>query len=422
MVKKDKDNPANFGAPVVAPGVGIDPVAAKYLQRSPTVQAQQGRSAPPIRRPPPDQHATPVAGGPGPRIPPLTGAPTQAGLTMSDYAVRRGDPTPIVVPGVDMTPPPGAMGIPAPAARPFFAADPPPQAAPVQAPPQMAAPMSRGILQTDLLPERAKQDPMFQQGMGSEFAVNQPALAMKYGVIRSGNHVPPQQLSTGRPGLSPQTVEGLGAVTRSMEEDHLREQGPPPARPNVGGTSMDADAKEKKDGLEALDDFDWMRLRAVMGDMLGNEEQRVIVEERLEPLDIEEHIMLGYSTQEVPIIVHPQTGAKRFFPTFRSTNGQINNGLKLALVLEAQALKLRGAYLDDKFAMMGACASTLKINGLPLPEMLDKDGNFNEEMFWAKFNKFIKFSVHTISSLGIHAFWFDMRVRALHVTERVKNG
>lgn len=415
MVKKDKDNPATFGAPVVTPGVAIDPVAAKYLQRSPTVQGRLG-AAPPIRRPA-EQHAMPVAGGPGPRIPPLIGGPTQQGLTMSDYAVRRGEPPPLVVPGVDMTPPPGA--------RPFFAADPPPQQqqAPAQASPPMAAPsMSRGILQTDLLPERAKADPMFQQGMGSEFATSQPALAMKYGVLRNGNLVAPQQLNTGRPGLSPQTVEGLGAVTRSIEDTHTREQEPPSPKPAIGGSSMDPDAREKKDGLETLDDFDWMRLRAVMGDMLGNEEQRVIVEERLEPLDITEHIMLGFSTQEVPIILDASTREKKFFPTFRSTNGQINNGLKLALVMEAQALKLRGAYLDDKFAMMGACASTLKINGMPLPEMLDKDGNFNEEMFWAKFNKFVKFSVHTISSLGIHAFWFDMRVRALHVTERVKNG
>ncbi len=367
----------------------------------------------------------PVGGVPAPPIPPLTGQPTREGLSMADYAAQQGmaDRVATALRSAPLPSPP--------AQQPIFAADPPPPQAPApplftQAPAPAATPMSRGILTTDLLPERAKLDSSYQQGMGSEFASNQPAMAMKYGVLRNGSHIPPQQLSRGRAGLSPQTLEGLNAVQRQMEDAHLSEQQPVEetavgAAARLGGQS-DVAAKDKKEALDSLDDFDWMRLRAVMSDMLGNEQQRMIVEERLEPLNIDDLIMLGYCTQEVPIVLDPVTREKRFYPTFRSTNAQVDFGLKMALMREAQNIKLRGAYFDDKFATMGACATTHMINGAPLPSMLDAEGNFNEEMFWVRFNKFSKLSVHTISSLGIHAFWFDMRVRALHKGERVKNG
>lgn len=389
--------------------------------------------APPPRQQP-AEHAMPVGGVPSPPIPPLSGMPTQDGLAMADYAVRNIPLTPDQQRALGVTPGPAAPFVQPPIAgptplagrRPVFAADPPQQAQPPP-PPAPRPPMTGGILQTDLLPERAKQDPQYQQGLGSEFAVNQPALAMKYGVIRNNNHIPPQQLSSGRPGLSQQSIDGLAAVTRSMEDAHAAAQEPPDRTP-VGAAArlakgeMDPEAKEKKDGLEALDDLDWMKLRAIMGDVIGNDEQRVIVEERLSPLSIDDLIMIGYVTQEVPIVLDPVTGEKKFHPTFRSTTGQIDQGLKMALIREAQQVKLRGAYFDEKFAMMGACASTLMINAAPLPELLDVHGDFNEEMFWVKFNRFVKLSIHTIASLGVHAFWFDMRVRMLHKAERVKNG
>ena len=76
----------------------------------------------------------------------------------------------------------------------------------------------------------------------------------------------------------------------------------------------------------------------------------------VEPLSLDDLLMQGWVTQEVPIVVDPVTKQKKFFPTFRTVTAQTDNLLKLLLMKEVRALELRGAYFDEKFAMMAACA------------------------------------------------------------------
>lgn len=423
MALKDKNAPAHFGPPQVTAGVSVDPAAAKYMRQS--VAAR-----PPL--PPPAEHAQPVGGVPAPPIPPLTGSPTDAGLVMADYAARRVPLSPaqqaVLGVGAAAGAPPSFVQPASPTAprAPPWADQPPPLVQPAPtAPPR---PMTQGLLMGDTLPERAKSDPQYQHGLGSDMAMNQPAMAYKYGVVRNGRHIAPQQLNSGRPGLRPETKEGIAAVVREMEQAHAERQPPPDERAAAAASRLGAapeggePSEAKKSALETLDDWDFMKLRAVMSDILSNDNQRVIVEERLEPLSLDDLLMQGWVTQEVPIVVDPVTKQKKFFPTFRTVTAQTDNLLKLLLMKEVRALELRGAYFDEKFAMMAACASTLEINGRPLPEYLDAYGKFDEEKFWEKFNKFVLLPVHTVSSLGVHAFWFDMRVRQLHVAERIKNG
>ncbi len=388
-----------FGPPVIAPGVPKealphDPLAAKYRQG---IQARQTRAMP--------QYSTPVGGGQPPLIPKLDEPPSGEGLTMADHAAaqlraRMGEPQ-------------GEPG-----QNPFLA-------------------MQRGILPADVLPEEAKQDPAFQQGIGSMLAQAQPMLAFKYGVIRNGRRLAPQELGTGKKGLSQATLSGLKdlqeaqqkqsqadpGVAKHMDSVAMQAEadaaaGPAGAAAKMGTTIEERDKAdtERKKALDSIDEFDWQRLReAMQKDLLNNEEQRKIIEARLEPMDIADIIMHGRVRQLVPI--HPS----KLEYEFQSYTGEEDLAIKRLLVKELKTLDVGDEYIKDKFGMMAACVGLLKINTVPLPTHLGADG-FDDAKFWEKFNFFIKQNFHMLASISVNYFWFDVRVRQLFVAEKVKNG
>ena len=389
-------------APFVAPGVSA--AAAEYARG-----AQARRSAAAAAALP--KYDTPVAGGPTPPVP-LLNQPHVDGRTMAQAAMMQRGPAP------------GASII---------------EGAPTAA---AAAPF---LLPQDVLPDEAAQDPEFMQGMGSRYATAQPHLAMKYGVIRNGQRVAPQQL-TSAPGsppqqgrLRPETVEGLKKLQtlgdapppgpeppepdREVAEAHSQDS-PAGAATRIGGGAspnrkLDEEARKT---LENLDDFDLDSLHSMMvRDLFNNEEQRKIIESRCDPMDLADLIMTGIVKQKVPIVLPTET-SKGFVPTFQSLGGDDDLACKRLIVAEATALKVDDRYLLDKYAFMGLTCALESINGTPLPTHRDQNGTFNDELFWAKFNKVIRFPLPMLASLGVNYFWFDVRVRRLFGAEKVKNG
>ena len=81
-------------------------------------------------------------------------------------------------------------------------------------------------------------------------------------------------------------------------------------------------------------------------------------------------------------------------------------------------------YLLDKYALMGMTCALVKVhkNQPPLPDHRNERGDFDDNRFWEKFNKVIKLPLPMIASLGVHYFWFDVRVRKLFRVEKLKNG
>jgi hypothetical protein len=96
--------------------------------------------------------------------------------------------------------------------------------------------------------------------------------------------------------------------------------------------------------------------------------------------------------------------------------------LKRLLMLERKSIEAPDRYLLDKFQIMTVACGLRSVNKVLLPDHLDKDGNFNDEMFWQKFNRVVKLPFHMIASIGVHYYWFDVRVRKLFVAEKLKNG
>ena len=402
-VGRDPAAPVTF--PVVSPAV-TDPAALRYQQ-----EAQARRS--------PARYSTPVAGGSGPPIPRLDEAAT-TGLTMADQAhMQRMQAA---------GPPPGSL----------FQGGPPPGMSPGPLPP--AAP-SRGptpppahILPADILPEEARQDPEFREGQGSMYASSQPHLATRYGVIRAGVRIPPQQLGQARKGLKPETIQGLQALQDARqraeapsEQDSIFKESVASSAgaagrlgnsPENGPQAESPDAKSRiTEAVKNLDDMDFNRLREMMmKDIINNEEQRKIIEARCQPLSIDDLIVSGSLLQRVPII------PGKFEVTFRSMTGEEDLAIKRLIVEESKGLEVSDRYLLDKFSLMAVAVGLHAINSNPLPSHLDDKDAFSKEAFLSKFARVTRLPFHMLASIGVNYFWFDLRVRHLFVAENLGNG
>lgn len=407
-VQKDATRPAAFGPPIIAAGV-TDPAAHQYAKQI------QDRHGPPKFRPP-------VAGGPTTGIPRLD-AQAESGMTMADQGQQQraaADPPRANMPQGGMFQ--GGFDIPRPV----------PQQAPTQ-PGQSA-----GILPTDILPPEAEQDPAFRQGQGSRYASAQPELAHKYGVIRGNQRVAPQALMQQRgSGLSEKSIADLKRIQElqqsqvpgaphplmdSQEQQVMRDSAASPAGAAArlaGGTDTapKMTEEEAREVAKKLDDFDFNALRErMMKDMLNNEDQKRLIEERLQPLAIDDLIVKGHVLQRVPII------PGKFEPTFRSMGANDDLAIKRLIMVESKALEVSERYLLDKFALMSVVLGVYAINSNVLPSYQNEQGQFDDTRFWQKFNLLANNSFHLLASLGVNYYWFDIRVRSLFVAKNLGNG
>jgi hypothetical protein len=398
--------------PYVHPDVSMDAAAAYQAG----IAARRARSKLP-------KTSAPVAGGPGPSIPRLDGSPTRPGLTMEQHAqLERGVPTqPAGPPSVED----GGNFVHQPT---------------LQHQPQGAAPTPAqlGIMPTDILPEQAKEDPGFRDGQGSMFAVHQPELAMKYGVLRGGKFIPPQGLNRQQEqSLRPETIRDLQELSRLQQEqavpnthstaaeaassvsDAARAAGTVGNLPGDDDAAplSDADREKLREAVKDMDEYDFDQWRqATMKDMLNNEEQKRIVEERLKPMDIGDLITNYFVVQRVPI----RPG--QFEVDLRSTDAETDLALKRLIMEDSKSLEVSDRYYLDKFSLMSVTAMLHAINGKQFPDYHDQHGDFDDDKFRSKLNKVLKLPLHMLASIGVHAMWFDMRVRQLFVAEKLGNG
>ncbi len=440
--RRDPANPTRLGGdptapqPFVHPNVS-DPRALKYAQA-----AEQRRRPAPIPR-----YTDAVAGGPDVPIPRLD-SDAVGGMPMAVQAQAERQrmpqpsfaaPSPSAEPALRQSSMPTPSGIVTGAEH----LAPPPQ------PGRMGGLVMPGELTpADLLPPAAQQDPMYRSGHGADVAMNQPELAFKYGVMRGGQYIAPQQLQKQRMAptarqvggakpatqqaqqaqLSPQTVEALNALSKhnsAQSSDDIdraidaeAQRGPARA---AGATKPALSEDDKKSLLDDMDEFDITRLRnALYKDLLNNEEQKKIIESRLSPLNLGDLIMTGRVSQIVPI----RSGV--FEPEFQSYGGDEDLAIKRLLAIELENLKPLNAgferYVTDKYTVMGLTVALKGMNKYQFPDVYNADGLWDEELFWKKYAMISKFNYHMIGSLVVNWFWFDLRVRHLFKAEALGNG
>lgn len=436
-VVRDPSKPAVLGRttadrqPFLDPRVS-DPLAISYAQGA------EGRRRPPAV-PLIPRYAEPVAGGADLPIP-LLSSEAGTGTMVEQARQQRGLPAPSI-PGLDSVlasmggepalrrPPPG----PAPSAAGIVEGSSHTQAPATMQPRSAGLTLPAGLHRDDLLPEQATKDPTFQPGQGSMFAANQPHLAYKFGVMRSGKYVPPQLLKqASKPGqaasLSAETVDGLQAINARLQEQKRAEQGPTvdqqvaaeSARGPAGGagaTDRPLSDAEKKALIDEMDEFEMSRLKnALFKDLLNNDEQKRIVESRLSQLDLTDLVVTGQVRQTVPII--PGT----FEPEFQSYAAEEDLSIKRLIGEEAESLKPSDRYILDKYQLMGLTIALVSINKHQFPDYRSADGKFDEEKFWVKYAIVARLNYHMMASLMVNWFWFDMRVRRLFKAEELGNG
>lgn len=415
-VVRDVKNPTRVGgdptaAPFVDPRV-TDPAALRYA-----VNAQSRRRGAALPR-----YTEPVAGGPDVPIPRLD-SEAFTGVTMAQQA-QRGMPAPDAVRQVIQS-----MGG-EPALGGGIVEGTTHQQAPMPQPRMGGLVAPEGLLPTDMLPDQATRDPAFRQGQGAMFAVHQPELAYKYGVMRGQQFVQPHQLKSGKTqqqgGLRPETVAGLQALEElNKQRDATTERAADAAieeearkGPSQGGeVSTKLTDEERSTILDGMDEFDKGRLKnATYKDMLNNEEQRALIEKRLSPLDLTELIVTGRVRQVVPVL----PGV--FEPEFQSYDGDDDLTIKRLVGEETVGLMLPDRYILDKYQLMGLTIALRAINKKVFPDYRDAEGKFDTAAFWKKYAVVSRFNYHMIASLMVHWFWFDVRVRQLFKAQALGNG
>lgn len=301
---------------------------------------------------------------------------------------------------------------------------------------QQAAQRQQGLpplmlADSDVLPDSAKKDQRFVQGFGSELAVNNPALAAEYGVLRQGQYVPPPQLMANTaPGqrvpLKPETIQGIeqlqqlevqkrAAQERSVE-DEARDHTATARLAGAVEEPTPEDEGKVKSVVDKMDDLDFYNFtQAMMRDLINNDQQRKLIESRLEEIDITDLIMGNFS-QKVPI----KQG--KFEPVFETIAGHNDLAMKKLIAEEARQLDVNERYLLDKFAMMQLAAGIKAVGSVQMPEYRDGDGVLVAEMFWKRFNKIASLPTPILASLGANFFWFDVRCRKSCTAEELKNG
>ena len=349
------------------------------------------------------KYVAPVGGAPAVQIPHLD-APYAKGQTMAAQAQASRGPT---IPPNSIFGPQGANPFTQPTGR-------------------VAGPQTQ-ILPTDLLTDEAQKDPGYRSGPGSMYAMTQPNLVAKYGLNRNGQFIPPSAFRSGGP--SPQTMAAVAALGNQMsqsaaaaaqraEDAEVEKEiadGPVSAARSAAASAGGADPKfekEMKTRLESMDKLDLHRLQEMgVVDLLNNDEQKTLIEERCSPITLSEYVMNGFVRQRVPIV------PGIFEVTFQSMALEDELTLKNLIAKEANALELSDRYLVDKYGYMGLAVGLHMIHSegkdMPFPSHLNNEGVFDEKLFWEKFRRVLRLPFHLAASLAINFFWFEVRVRRL---------
>jgi hypothetical protein len=149
-------------------------------------------------------------------------------------------------------------------------------------------------------------------------------------------------------------------------------------------------------------------LRTLFGDdtqwsVLNNPTRRKAIESRLVPLDIADILVHGEVRQTIPVIPDKLT------LVVRSVNGEEDLAVKHLMGDESGTDR----YLMDKFSLMGVTLGLVSINDVELPTHLNKDKEFDKELFLRKFKILLRYPMSLLADIGLQFFWFDKRVQAL---------
>lgn len=254
---------------------------------------------------------------------------------------------------------------------------------------------TRGAFDT-MTPAEQAQAGVVQQGVGSAYAVNQPALG---------------QPQAGVPGkLSRETVEGLGALGEFQQRAEEKQQASQQKEPRDDKVAVEAMLGE----LGLNDPALYEALQAEQErSRIDRPEVRKAIETRCSPLDLDQLINDGEAHQTVPIV------RNKVVPVFRTYSGL--EELDLQRMMGEEELPNRN-YARARFMLLRLVVGLYSLNGNPLPD--HRSGRrIDRERFKEKFSVVGGYALATLNTLSVNYGWFLDRSEALFVDiDELKNG
>ena len=205
----------------------------------------------------------------------------------------------------------------------------------------------------------------------------------------------------GSPLLSPQTAQQLqdlaAAQVAQAEQAKVEEK----------------KEDEKKQDEDLFDAFDFTG-RNEAERVLNNKKRRKDIEDRCEPMKLEDLIMRDEVQQLVPVL------PGKFEITFRSMTPDDNLYIKRYIAKNDTGQS--DQYVLEKFGMCQLTCTVVAINGRALPDYRNSDGSVDDALFEKKLKMLLKKSAYVVADLGINYSWFDIRVRKLLNPDSLGNG
>lgn len=172
---------------------------------------------------------------------------------------------------------------------------------------------------------------------------------------------------------------------------------------------------EEEDGDKKLDDMvERFVTQFQPDDQLMTPEQRDLIEQRLEPIDLGQMFTEQEFRQVVPII------PEQFVIEYRSISGAEDEELKLMLSGEPENVSPR--YLSDKYASLSLICSVRKVNSKELPVHYTPQKGWDKDKFAERGMLIMAMPAPAVWSMMVHASWFDRRCKELFKVSEVKNG
>lgn len=221
---------------------------------------------------------------------------------------------------------------------------------------------------------------------------------------------PPGAAAAGVPGSAPLGATALhqAQAASARAEDRLKEE----AKEEAAEESATEEEVQKEIDLDAM--MQGALAQSQFREQLMTDEQKKLIEERIEPLKLQQMYELGEFRQVIPIV------PGEFEAEYRSITPEEDLQIKTMMGKEPADVSYR--YLQDKYATISMLCALRRINEAVLPEHFTNRGGWDVDAFNEKCKTIMRMPNQAVWSLMVHNIWFDERCRAVFKLEDLKNG
>lgn len=228
--------------------------------------------------------------------------------------------------------------------------------------------------------------------------------------------VPPHP--TTRPPLSPQAQLEM----QRIQEAQAMAQGGP-----AGKEEAPAKKEEEKEERQILLESDILALGAYqmsLRDAYATDTNRIAIESRVAPIDLEDLLELYEIKQKVPILRHKEKDLLAV--TYRTVSHFEETELKEA---HAPLEELGTLYAAERMAVERLSLHVVSINGVDLPDYRNSEGKINAELLEARSRVISRYAAQIVTKIQVNHTWFEGRIYDLcreenwqELEAKLKNG